>query len=89
MLFAFWTDSGVLEKVAAGVAVFLATTVLSFVVGRWWGRYQAKRHWQNKQFLADAQLGPQQGGAVRDAMLQGVQDRLREGKIVATVSTGG
>jgi hypothetical protein len=25
--------------------------VLSFVAGRWWGRYQAKKQWRKKQFL--------------------------------------
>ncbi len=51
MPFAFWNDPEVLRRVASGVAVFFATTVLSFVAGRWWGRYQAMRQWRRKQFL--------------------------------------
>ena len=41
----------VLTKVVAGIILFLCTTALSFVVGRWWGRYQARRQWESKQFL--------------------------------------
>jgi hypothetical protein len=51
MPFAFWNDPEMLRRVASGVAVFFATTVLSFVAGRWWGRYRAKKQWQRKQFL--------------------------------------
>jgi len=50
MLFAFW-DAEVVTKVVTGILVFLCTTVLSFVVGRWWGRHQARKEWENKQFL--------------------------------------
>jgi hypothetical protein len=41
----------VLSKVAVGIILFLCTTALSFFVGRWWGRYQARRQWESKQFL--------------------------------------
>jgi hypothetical protein len=51
MFFAFLTDSEVLKKVVSAVLIFFATTVASFVVGRWWGRYQARRQWERKQFL--------------------------------------
>src|SRR5690349_2863126 len=47
---AFLTDEAV-GKIVTGIAVFFGTTVLSFVVGRWWGRYQARKQWQTKQFL--------------------------------------
>jgi hypothetical protein len=51
MLFAFLTDPDVMKRVASSVVIFFATSVLSFVVGRWWGNYQAKKQWQKKQFL--------------------------------------
>lgn len=51
MPFAFWDDPEMYKRVAAGVVIFIATSVLSFVVGRWWGRYQARKQWQTKQFL--------------------------------------
>ena len=38
-------------RVVSGVVVVLLTTVLSFVIGRYWGRYLAHRDWQKKQFL--------------------------------------
>lgn len=41
----------VVGRIIAGVAVFFATTILSFVVGRYWGRYQARKQWQRKHFL--------------------------------------
>ncbi len=51
MLLAYFTDPDLVKKVVAGVVIFFATTLVSFVAGRWWGRYQAKKQWQNKQFL--------------------------------------
>jgi hypothetical protein len=51
MFFQFANDPEVARRVASAVAVFFCTTVASFAVGRWWGRYQAKRQWQRKQFL--------------------------------------
>lgn len=51
MVVAFFADPDVLKKVVAGVVIFFVTTLLSFVAGRWWGRYQARKQWQNKQFL--------------------------------------
>jgi hypothetical protein len=51
MLFAFLIDPEMLTRVVSGIVIFFATTVLSFVVGRWWGKYQAKRQWERKQFL--------------------------------------
>jgi hypothetical protein len=50
MLFAF-DHIELLTKVVAGIILFLCTTALSFLVGRWWGRYQARRQWESKQFL--------------------------------------
>src|SRR5262249_33085887 len=38
-------------RIITGAIVFLLTTVLSFVVGRYWARYQARRQWERKQFL--------------------------------------
>jgi hypothetical protein len=51
MPFAFWADPEVTRRVVSGVAIFFATTVVSFVAGRWWGKYRAKKQWQKKQFL--------------------------------------
>ncbi|HEY7312233.1 MAG TPA: hypothetical protein VH643_22910 [Gemmataceae bacterium] len=51
MLFAFVMDPEVERRVASGIIIFFGTTVLSFVAGRWWGNYQAKKQWRNKQFL--------------------------------------
>jgi hypothetical protein len=51
MFFAFLTDSEVMNKIVSAVAVFFATTVVSFLVGRWWGNYRAKKQWGKKQFL--------------------------------------
>jgi hypothetical protein len=51
MLAAFWTDPEVMNRVVTSVVIFFCTTVVSFVAGRWWGKYQAKKQWQRKQFL--------------------------------------
>lgn len=51
MLFTFLTDPEVMKRVASSVLIFFATSVLSFVVGRWWGKHQAKKQWRSKQFL--------------------------------------
>src|SRR5262249_53405879 len=45
-----------LSKIVSGIVVFFATTVLSFVVGRWWGKYQANKQWEQKQFLGRINL---------------------------------
>jgi hypothetical protein len=44
-------DAEAWQKILVGIVIFLCTTALSFVVGRWWGRYQASREWHSKQFL--------------------------------------
>jgi hypothetical protein len=51
MLFAFLNDPEVMKRVVSGIVIFFGTSVLSFVAGRWWGKYQAKKQWQKKQFL--------------------------------------
>ena len=51
MLFAFEWDAEIVKRVVTSVVIFFATTVLSFVAGRWWGRYRARQQWQQKQFL--------------------------------------
>jgi len=48
--FAF-IDDDTTRKILAGVVIFLLTTVLSFVLGRWWGAYRSTREWEHKQFL--------------------------------------
>jgi hypothetical protein len=40
-----WSD------VVQRVVVPLVMTVISFVVGRWWGRYRAQQQWRKKEFL--------------------------------------
>jgi hypothetical protein len=51
VLVAFWGDVEVWGRVVSGVVIFLITTVVSFVVGRWWGKYRARKQWERKQFL--------------------------------------
>jgi hypothetical protein len=51
MVFADVQTDDILTKIVGGVAVFLLTTGLSFIIGRYWGRYQAHHAWENKQFL--------------------------------------
>ncbi len=51
MDFPFLTDPEMAKRVVSGILIFFGTTVLSFAVGRWWGKYQAKKQWRQKQFL--------------------------------------
>ena len=54
MPFAFLSDLAdpeMMKRVVTGVIVFLCTTVVCFLAGRWWGRYQARKQWERKQFL--------------------------------------
>jgi hypothetical protein len=51
MLVAFLNDPEMLRRVVSSIIIFFGTTVLSFVAGRWWGKYQAKKQWRKKQFL--------------------------------------
>jgi hypothetical protein len=44
-----WTD--LLHKGLVGILIFLCTTVLSFVLGRLWGRHRALREWSQKRFM--------------------------------------
>lgn len=50
-MLAFWNDPEMLGRIITGGVVFILTTVLSFVIGRWWGRYRAQQQWAHKQFL--------------------------------------
>src|SRR5262249_46599348 len=45
------TDPELLRRIVSAIVIFFATTLLSFVAGRWGGRYQARRQLQKKQFL--------------------------------------
>jgi hypothetical protein len=47
----FLNDPEVMRRVISGIAIFFGTSVLSFVVGRWWGKYRAKKEWDRKHFL--------------------------------------
>jgi hypothetical protein len=51
MHFSLLMDPEVLRKVVSAVVIFFGTTALSFLVGRYWGKYQARKQWQKKQFL--------------------------------------
>ena len=48
-LSAFWSE--VATKTGAGILVLLVSTVASFVLGRMWGRYRARKQWEAKEFL--------------------------------------
>lgn len=39
------------KKVLTSVAIFLLTTVASFLIGRWYGKWKARREWGKKHFL--------------------------------------
>src|SRR5689334_17171712 len=39
------------RKIAVTIIVAVVTSALSFVAGRWWGRYKAGREWHRKEFL--------------------------------------
>src|SRR3954465_9657583 len=45
----FWTDF--LDKSGAAIAVAVLSAVASFTLGRWWGRYRARKQWEAKEFL--------------------------------------
>jgi hypothetical protein len=45
----FWSE--LLNKFGTSIAVVVLTTVVSFTLGRWWGRYRARRQWAAKEFL--------------------------------------
>jgi hypothetical protein len=51
MTFTFLSDPEVTKRILSGIIIFFGTSILSFVAGRWWGRYQAGRQWRKKQFL--------------------------------------
>jgi hypothetical protein len=40
-----------IAKSVTAIVVFVVSTVLSFLIGRFWGRYLAQRAWRKKQFL--------------------------------------
>ena len=42
-------DSG--KKILVSIVVTVVTATLSFVIGRDWGRYKARREWDSKEFL--------------------------------------
>jgi hypothetical protein len=43
------SDSG--KRIAVAAVVTVVTSAVSFVVGRYWGRYKASREWKRKEFL--------------------------------------
>jgi hypothetical protein len=44
-----WAD--LLVRWGVGVLIFLSTTVVSYLIGRWWGARQAWRQWQQRHFI--------------------------------------
>ena len=48
-LSAFWSE--VATKTGAGILVLIVSTVASFILGRMWGRYRARKQWEAKEFL--------------------------------------
>jgi hypothetical protein len=47
----FLNDPEWMKRAVSGIVIFFGTTVLSFVAGRWWGKYRAKKEWDRKHFL--------------------------------------
>jgi hypothetical protein len=45
----FWTE--VVHKFGVSTVVVVLSTAASFTLGRWWGRYRARKQWQAKEFL--------------------------------------
>jgi hypothetical protein len=45
----FWSDLE--NKLAASVVAVVLSAVVSFTLGRWWGRYRARKQWEAKEFL--------------------------------------
>jgi hypothetical protein len=46
-----WDTNEAIARWGVGVLIFLSTTVVSYLLGRWWGAYQAKREWESREFL--------------------------------------
>src|SRR5262245_24229491 len=40
-----------LQRFGVSIAMLVVSTVASFVFGRWWGTYRARREWEQKHFL--------------------------------------
>jgi hypothetical protein len=47
----FMNDPEVMKRVISSIVIFFGTSVLSFVIGRWWGKYRAQKEWDRKHFL--------------------------------------
>jgi hypothetical protein len=45
----FWSEF--FNKFGSGIAVAVLSAVASFTLGRWWGRYRARKQWEAKEFL--------------------------------------
>lgn len=45
----FWSE--LINKFGSSIAVVVVSTIASFTLGRWWGRYRARKQWQAKEFL--------------------------------------
>lgn len=40
-----------ITKIALSIGLPIVTTVASFLIGRWWGQFRARRQWARKDFL--------------------------------------
>jgi hypothetical protein len=45
----FWSEF--FNKFGSAIAVAVLSAVASFTLGRWWGRYRARKQWEAKEFL--------------------------------------
>ncbi len=48
--FAFEMTQEFMQKLVLSIGLPILSTVLSFIVGRWWGKYLAQRQWDRKDF---------------------------------------
>lgn len=51
MTFSFLNDPETYRRIVVSIVIFFFTTLLSFLVGRYWGWYQARQSWKKKEFL--------------------------------------
>jgi hypothetical protein len=49
-MFAILSDDSIL-RIVLSIGVPVVSTVASFLIGRWWGNYRARRQWERKDFL--------------------------------------
>lgn len=47
----FGLNDDSVQRIALSIGLPIVTTILSFLVGRWWGNYRARMQWVRKDFL--------------------------------------